>query len=154
MFVVFVWFCCSSLLAFLKMANLINLMRPFFTPLSYLRWRQSFCSYIFLKINWKILEILSVVHLVDIYAKRVGTLCANAHYRASLYGQSLSRYSGQEKLDYDIVITAETLYGSQITTGKHQTFGEAQALIEATLCFEFGREAVGYQNLTKLPWTQ
>ena len=57
--VIVVRFCCSSWLAFLVMADLINLMLHFFTPLNYLRWRRSFCSYTFF---WKILLFLWVFY--------------------------------------------------------------------------------------------
>ena len=67
------------------MANLINLMQNLFlSPLSYLRWRQSFGGF------------RSVPHLVDIYAKnadeRFGNLCANAHYRGSSLMFVLKKY--------------------------------------------------------------
>ena len=53
--VIVVWLCSSSWLAFLTMANLINLMQNLFlSPLSYLRWRQSFssCTFFFKKMNF------------------------------------------------------------------------------------------------------
>ena len=93
--------------------------------------------------------------MVDIYAKNLDErgrnfMCERTLPSFIVWSKSQSLFWTRE-IDYDIVITAETLHGSQITTGKHQTFGEAQALIEATLCFEFGRKTVRYQNLTKLP---
>ena len=49
---------------------------------------------------------LSVPHLADIYAKmwvrRVGTLCANAHYRATLF--YINAYKAIFKIYFDISI--------------------------------------------------
>ena len=43
----------------------------FCTSLSHLLWRRSFCTYIVFENYLKKTEILSVVHLVDIYAKNL-----------------------------------------------------------------------------------
>ena len=70
--VIVVWFCCSSWLAFLVMANLINLMLHFLTSLCYQRWRLFFINISVWKIlDWIFGGFLSVPHLVDIYAKNV-----------------------------------------------------------------------------------
>ena len=72
MFVVVVWFCRLSSLAFLISTYLINLMHHFLL-LSYLLWRLSFRSYtsFFLKNTWIFCVFPSVPHLVDNYAKIV-----------------------------------------------------------------------------------
>ena len=78
LFVVCVWFCCSSLLAFLILAYLITLMPHFFfTSLCYLLWRLFFRSYnlaleaIRFEKYLNFWVFLCVPHLVDNYAKIV-----------------------------------------------------------------------------------
>ena len=73
MFIVVVWFCCSPWLAFLILADLINLsIAAILNPLIYLRWRRSFClDTFFLQNTWAFGGFLFVPHLVDNYAKNV-----------------------------------------------------------------------------------
>ena len=59
------------------------------TPLGYSRWRQYFCSYTFFfekSLNFRGFSISSSFdrHLCQNWMSGVGTLCANAYYRASL----------------------------------------------------------------------
>ena len=71
----FCCYCCLILLfvltCFLMMFDLINVIRHFFTPLSYLRWKRSLSSNTFLQriLTWTFEGFLSVPHLVDVYAK-------------------------------------------------------------------------------------
>ena len=78
--VIVVWFCCSSRLAFLIMADLINLMRNFL-----LHWVICHACDFFVHTHFLLKN--TVPHLVDmpkIWMSGVGTLCADAHYQASL----------------------------------------------------------------------
>ena len=89
--VVVVWFCCSSWLAFLIMANLINLIRHFL-----LHWVICFESYLFVHTPiffWKILDFLGIFYLFLIWTTIMpklwmsgfGPLCAIARYWGSLF---------------------------------------------------------------------
>ena len=79
------------------MAERLNLMRHLlFTPPGCLHWRRVSCPYTkFFEKSFNFLVDLSVLHLIDNYAKSVmsgvRTLCANAHYRASLFEQIFDR---------------------------------------------------------------
>ena len=80
--VVVVWFCCSSWLAFLMMAGLINLMRHFL-----FHWVVCFGGDLFVHTAIffeKILDFifggfLSVPHLVDNYAKNLNELYVQSY---------------------------------------------------------------------------
>ena len=74
--------CCSSSLAFFIMAHLVGLLRQFLTPLSYLRWRRSFCSYF--KITWFFGGFRSNPHMVDIYAKNMDERRRNFMFERTL----------------------------------------------------------------------
>ena len=104
MFAVVVWFCRSSSLAFLISAYLINLIYRFL-----LHWVICFGGYlfvhtpIFLKNTW-IFMFFYLFHIwltimPKLWMSGVGTLCAIAHYRASLlcitFNYLLSRWKNR-----------------------------------------------------------
>ena len=88
MSVVVIWFCCSSWLAFLVLAYLINLIHHVLV-----HWVICFGSYLFfhtpffLEKYLNFCGFLSVPHFVDNYAKiKDEALSPIAHYRASFLG--------------------------------------------------------------------